>query len=72
MNLRTFLSASLFLILLLASCNKKEEKQHALPAPMEEIDTTHIKKSLLREVKNYVNQYDSCNTFALFPTFSTN
>ena len=47
MNLRTFISTSLFLILLLASCNEKEEKkQHALPAPMEEIDTTSMKKSL--------------------------
>ena len=69
MKLKIFLSTSIFILFLLASCNKKEEKQYALPAPMEEIDTTHIKKSLLREVKNYVNQYDSCNTFALFPTF---
>lgn len=69
MKLKIFLSTSIFILFLLASCNKKEEKQHALPAPMEEIDTTHIKKSLLREVKNYVNQYDSCNTFALFPTY---
>ena len=69
MNLRTFLSTSLFLIFLLASCNEKEEKQHALPAPMEEIDTTSMKKSLLREIKNYVNQYDSCNAFLLYPTF---
>lgn len=69
MNLRTFLSTSLFLIFLLASCNEKEEKQHALPAPMEEIDTTSMKKSLLHEIKNYVNQYDSCNAFLLYPTF---
>ena len=70
MNLRTFLSTFLFLILLLASCKEKEEKkQHALPAPMEEIDTTSMKKSLLHEIKNYVNQYDSCNAFLLYPTF---
>lgn len=66
MNLRTFLSASLFLILLLASCNKKEEKQHALPAPMEEIDTTSIKKSLLREIKTFVGEHDNINAFILY------
>ena len=66
MNLRTFLSAFLLLILLLASCNKKEENQHALPAPMEEIDTTSIKKSLLREIKAFVDKQDSCKTFILY------
>ena len=67
MNLRTFLSTFLFLILLLASCNEKEEKQHALPAPMEEIDTTSMKKSLLREIKNYVNEHQDGRVFTLFP-----
>ena len=66
MNLKIFLSTSIFLILLLASCNKKEENQHALPAPMEEIDTTHIKKSLLREIKAFVDKQDSCKTFILY------
>ena len=66
MNLRTFLSTSLPFILLLVSCNKKEEKQHALPAPMEEIDTTSIKKSLLREIKTFVNKHDSCKAFVLY------
>lgn len=67
MNLRTFISTSLFLILLLASCNEKEEKkQHALPAPMEEIDTTSIKKSLLREIKAFVVEHDSCKAFILY------
>ena len=66
MNLRTFLSTFLFLILLLASCNEKEEKQHALPAPMEEIDTTSMKKSLLREIKAFVDKQDPCKTFILY------
>ena len=66
MNLRKFLSTSLFLILLLASCNEKEEKKHALPAPMEEIDTTSMKKSLLREIKAFVVEHDSCKAFILY------
>ena len=66
MKLNIFLSTSIFIILLLASCNNKEEKQHALPAPMEEIDTTHIKKSLLREIKAFVDKQDSCKAFVLY------
>ena len=66
MNLRTFLATSLFLILLLASCNEKEDKQHALPAPMEEIDTTNIKKSLLHEIQAFVDKNDAGKTFILY------
>ena len=71
MNLRTFISTSLFLILLLASCKEKEEKkQHALPAPMEEVDTTYMKRSFLREIRNYVTEHDSCNVFLIWPEYS--
>ena len=67
MNQRTFLSTFLFLILLLASCKEKEEKkQHALPAPMEEIDTTSIKKSLLREIKAFVDNNNDGKTFIIY------
>ena len=66
MKLNIFLSTSIFILFLLASCNNKEEKQHALPAPMEEIDSTHIKKSLLREIKAFVDKQDSCKTFVLY------
>ena len=65
MNLRTFLVTSLLFILLLASCNEKEEKQHALPSPMEEIDTTNIKKSLLHEIKAFVDKNDTGKTFII-------
>lgn len=66
MNQKLKFLIPIFLILLLASCNEKEEKQHALPAPMEEIDTTSIKKSLLREIKAFVDKQDSCKTFILY------
>ena len=67
MKLRTLFTTSLLFTLLLASCNDKEkQKQHALPAPMEEIDTTNIKKSLLREIKAFVDKQDSCKTFILY------
>ena len=70
MNLRTFLSTFLFLILLLASCNEKEEKkQHALPAPLEEVDTTYMKRSFLREIRNYVTEHNSCNVFIIWPEY---
>ena len=71
MNQRTFISTSLFLILLLASCNEKEEKkQHALPAPLEEVDTTYMKRCFLREIRNYVTEHDSCNVFLIWPEYS--
>ena len=66
MNQKLKFLIPIFLILLLASCNEKEEKKHALPAPMEEIDTTSIKKSLLREIKAFVDKQDSCKTFILY------
>ena len=47
MNLRTFISTSLFLILILASCKEKEEKkQHALPAPMEDLQSGETEEYL--------------------------
>ena len=66
MNQKLKFLIPIFLILLLASCNEKEEKKHALPAPMEEIDTTSIKKSLLREIKAFVVEHDSCKAFILY------
>ena len=71
MNLRTFISTFLFLILLLASCKEKEEKkQHALPAPMEEVDTTYMKRCFLREIRNYVTEHDACNVSLIWPEYS--
>lgn len=66
MNIKITALLPLFFILLLASC--KEEKKHVplLPSPMEEIDTTNIKRSLLNEVKNFVNEHPTTKVFILY------
>ena len=71
MKLNIFLSTSIFIILLLASCNKKEEKQHVIEptSPLEEVDTTYMKCSFLREIRNYVTEHDPCNVFIIMPTY---
>lgn len=70
MNQKLKFLIPIFLILLLASCNEKEEKKHALPAPLEEVDTTYMKRSFLREIRNYVTEHNSCNMFLIWPEYS--
>ena len=70
MNQKLKFLIPIFLILLLASCNEKEEKKHALPAPLEEVDTTYMKRSFLREIRNYVTEHDSCTVFLIWPEYS--
>ena len=63
-TLKTILVISI--VLILASCKEEKEPVSALPSPMEEIDTTKIKKSLLREVKNFIDEHPKTNAFILY------
>ena len=42
------------------------EEQSSFDTPMEEIDTTNIKKSLLREIKAFVDKNDAGKTFVIY------
>ena len=63
-TLKTILVISI--VLILASCKEEKEPVSALPSPMEEIDTTNIKKSLLREVKNFIDKHPKTDAFILY------
>ena len=57
------------LLCLLASC-KEENKPAIEPTnPLEEVDTTYMKHSFLREIRNYVAEHDSCNVFLIWPEY---
>ena len=57
---------STFFVLFIASCKEEKKPISTLPSPMEEIDTTNIKKSLLREVKNFIDKHPKTDAFILY------
>lgn len=63
-TLKTILVISI--VLILASCKEEKEPVSALPSPMEEIDTTNIKKSLLQEVRNFIDEHPKTDAFILY------
>ena len=63
-TLKTILVISI--VLILASCKEEKEPVSTLPSPMEEIDTTNIKKSLLREVRNFIDEHPKTDAFILY------
>ena len=63
-TLKTILVISI--VLILDSCKEEKEPVSTLPSPMEEIDTTNIKKSLLREVRNFIDEHPKTDAFILY------
>ena len=57
---------AIFFVLFLASYKEDEKLASALSSPMEEIDTTNIKKSLMQEVRNFIDEHPKTNAFILY------
>ena len=57
---------AIFFVLFIASCKEEKKPISTLPSPMEEIDTTNIKKSLLREVRNFIDEHPKTDAFILY------
>ena len=57
---------AIFFVLFIASCKEEKKPISTLPSPMEEIDTINIKKSLLQEVKNFIDEHPKTNAFILY------
>ena len=52
--------------LILFSCNEGNRSNMKLASPMEEMDSSHLKKSLLHEVRKFVGKYPEIKTFVLY------
>ena len=52
--------------LILFSCNEGNRSNMKLASPMEEMDSSHLKKSLLHEVRKFVGKYPEINAFVLY------
>ena len=59
----------ILLCLLLASCKEENKPVTEPTSPLEEVDTTYMKRSFLREIRNYVTEHDSCNVFIIWPEY---
>ena len=59
----------ILLCLLLASCKEENKPVIEPTSPLEEVDTTYMKRSFLREIRNYVTEHDSCNVFLIWPEY---
>ena len=57
------------LLCLLASCKEESKPVIEPTSPLEEVDTTYMKRSFLREIRNYVTEHDSCNVFLIWPEY---
>lgn len=67
--MKTRLILLFLLCISIIACKEDKKPAPILANPMEEIDTICIKPSLMREIRKYMNEHDSCNTFLLFPTY---
>ena len=59
----------ILLCLILASCKEENKPVIEPTSPLEEVDTTYMKRSFLREIRNYVTEHDSCNVFIIWPEY---
>lgn len=59
----------ILLCLILASCQEENKPVIEPTSPLEEVDTTYMKRSFLREIRNYVTEHDSCNVFIIWPEY---
>ena len=59
-----------FLSLIPVSCKEESKPVIEPTSPLEEVDTTYMKRSFLREIRNYVTEHDSCNVFLIWPEYS--
>ena len=57
------------LLCLLVSCKEESKPVIEPTSPLEEVDTTYMKRSFLREIRNYVTEHDSCNVFLIWPEY---
>ena len=69
-TMRTKTILPILLCLLLASCKGENKPVIEPTSPLEEVDTTYMKRSFLREIRNYVTEHDSCNVFIIWPEYS--
>ena len=68
-TMRTKIILPILLCLILASCKEENKPVIEPTSPLEEVDTTYMKRSFLREIRNYVTEHDSCNVFIIWPEY---
>lgn len=68
-TMRTKTILPILLCLILASCKEENKPVIEPTSPLEEVDTTYMKRSFLREIRNYVTEHDSCNVFIIWPEY---
>ena len=68
-TMRTKTILPILLCLILASCKEENKPVTEPTSPLEEVDTTYMKRSFLREIRNYVTEHDSCNVFIIWPEY---
>ena len=68
-TMRTKTILPILLCLILASCKEENKPVIEPTSPLEEVDTTYMKRSFLREIRNYVTEHDSCSVFIIWPEY---
>lgn len=68
-TMRTKTILPILLCLILVSCKEENKPVTEPTSPLEEVDTTYMKRSFLREIRNYVTEHDSCNVFLIWPEY---